>query len=463
MTIDENINKKYNIIVKLSSDYYHAYVTVDADEYDFVLTKETILDALKSKNVTFGINPNAIEEIVKHPENAERVEVATGIYHKHGKDSVIKYEIEMNADLKPKKNEDGTVDYKNINYTQAITKGQVLATKSPITLGESGTTVTGMSIKARDGKLANFSFGKNVMQSEDEMSLISECDGTLETQGNKISIIEVLEIFTDVGIKTGNISFTGKVIIRGNITSGFKVETQDSIEVIGVVESAELSAGGDILINGGVQGNDDCTIKAGGNIKGIYFNNCKIIAGGSIQTDSMMHCDVVTDNSIEAKGKKGLIMGGTYVARHHIVGKVIGAEIGTITKLQLGITNDIMIEFQDLASSIKEYKSNITKLNKALEILKKQKLVRPDDKKVLALYNSSQSTLIEYKEKLKKAMFNFKKINDLMEKLRDVYVQADIMHPGVRLKIGNSHYNVKEDLNKIKITKDQGEIVLKTF
>lgn len=462
--MSENNNvKPYRILIKLSSDYYHAYMTIEAEHSNFRINRDELIEALKEKKVSFGINPNAIDYIVNNPEKAENVEVATGIEHEHGIDSKIIYEVDISSDLKPKENEDGSVDFKSTNFVHTVKKDQILARKTPTTPGKNGTTVTGMTIKARDGKLANFKFGKNVYLSDDEMEIRAACDGSIKMNGVKISIIEVLEIFSDVGIKTGNVSFTGRIIIRGNITSGFKVETQDSIEVYGVVESAELLAGGDIIISGGVQGNDECLIRAGGNIQSNYFNNCKVIAGGNIKTDFMMHCDVICDDTITAKGKKGLILGGSYVSRHHIIAKTIGTDIGTITKLQLGITNEIMTEFQDLAEKVKDYKANVTKLKKAVDILTKQRKVKKDDPKINEMFESSTNAFKDYNDKLKTAMTDFKRVNELIEQLKDVYVKAETIYPGVRVKIGNSHYNVKSEVAMAKIVKDHGEIILTSY
>ncbi|MCH4888749.1 DUF342 domain-containing protein [Acidaminobacter sp. JC074] len=456
-------NKPYKLYVKLSSDYYHAYLTVDADHFDFRLTKEEIIKALAAKKVTFGLNPNAIEYIINNPDKADNIEVATGIEHEHGVDSKIIYEIDTSQDFKAAEKEDGTVDFKATNFVQTVKKGQVLAYKTEATPGKTGTTVTGMAIKAKDGKLGNFKFGKNVELSEVGMQILAACDGTIKMNGVKVSVIEVLEIFSDVGVKTGNISFSGRIIIRGNVTNGYKVETADSIEIYGVVEAAEILAGGDIIISGGVQGNDDCIIKAGGDIRSNYFNNCEVVAGGNIITDSLMHCKVVCDESITAKGRKGLILGGEYTARHHVIAKTIGTEIGTITKLQLGITNDIMLEFQELAANLKDYKANVTKLKKAYDILSKQKKVKPDDPKINQMYETTKASLDDYNVKLKTTMVDFKNINELIENLKGVYVKADTVYPGVRVKIGNSHYSVKSETAMAKIIKDHGEIILTTY
>ncbi|MBN2797009.1 MAG: DUF342 domain-containing protein [Clostridia bacterium] len=460
---ETNNVKPYKLIVRISNDYYHAYVTVVAEHYNFRISKDEVIKTLKEKNINFGLNPNAIDFIVNNPEKAESVEVATGIMHEHGIDSKLIYEVDITSDLKPKENEDGSVDFKSTNFVHTVKKGQVLARKTEATSGKNGTTVTGMTIKAREGKLVNFKFGKNVELSPDGMSIYAICDGSVKMDGVKISIIEVLEIFSDVGIKTGNISFTGRIIIRGNVTSGFKVETKDSIEIYGVVESSELLAGGDIIISGGVQGNDDCLIRAGGDVRSNYFNNCKVIAGGSIFTDSIMHSEIVCDDSITAQGKKGLILGGSCISRHHIIAKTIGTEIGTITKLQLGITNEIMTEFQDLAEKVKDYKSNVSKLKKAVEILTKQKQIKPDDDKINEMFISSQAALKDYSEKLAVTLDDFKRVNELIEQLKDVYVKGETIYAGVRVKIGNSHYNVKSVVSMVKIIKDHGEIVLTSY
>jgi uncharacterized protein (DUF342 family) len=176
-----------------------------------------------------------------------------------------------------------------------------------------------------------------------------------------------------------------------------------------------------------------------------------------------MHSEIVCDDSISAQGRKGLILGGSCISRHHIIAKTIGTEIGTITKLQLGITNEIMTEFQELAEKVKDYKSNVNKLKKAVDILTKQKKVKPDDEKINEMYVSSQAALKDYSDKLKVAMADFKRVNELIEQLRDVYVKGETIHTGVRVKIGNSHYNVKSQVSMAKIIKDHGEIILSSY
>jgi len=74
--------------------------------------------------------------------------------------------------------------------------------------------------------------GKNVEISEDGQSLIAGIDGQVNYIDGKVSVFANYEVPADVDNSTGNISFVGNVIIRGNVLSGFTVEAGGSVEVM---------------------------------------------------------------------------------------------------------------------------------------------------------------------------------------------------------------------------------------
>ena len=73
-------------------------------------------------------------------------------------------------------------------------------------------------------------------------------------QGTKLSVVPVLEIKGDVGPATGNIDFVGSVLIRGRIKSGFRVVAKGDVQVERTLEDAEIKAGGNIILQRGIQG-----------------------------------------------------------------------------------------------------------------------------------------------------------------------------------------------------------------
>lgn len=452
-------DKDYRIKVEISEDSYEAYITIDIfSDSDVVVTKSEILEAINSSGVVFGLNNESIDLIAQNPRIANKMIIATGNKHKDGKDAVIEYLIDFEGKNKPKELHNGRVDFKDMSFVHVCEKGDVIAIKKPAQEGTDGMTVTGKVVKSKVGKDQVLNGGKNTVLSEDGLQLLASADGNAKLVGSKVDVIEVLEIQGDVGIKTGNISFNGKLVINGNVTTGFRVVSQNDIEINGIVESAQVYSNGNIIIKGGVQGNDDAVLRAGGDIRANYINSALVYAKGDIHADSIMHCDVTSDGSIISHGKKGMIVGGEIKVRKHIDAKTVGSEMGTITKLTLGVDSKISEEYQSLQTEIKEFKENITKLNQALNLINKQLEASPGNQEIINIMNKSKSTKDEYNEKLKTSMERFRELNELIESLMGAYVSAREFHPGVKIKIGNSHYVVKTKMENTTIKKSEGEI-----
>lgn len=249
---DGSKNKDVEIKITLSSNYYEAYITIVLNSKDATINKEDILDALKRKNIEYGICYDTIEKIVENPSLAKHLVIAKGKEHKNGTDGRIDYKFNLNNSLKPILLSDGRVDHKNLNYVHQVRKGEILAEKIPETPGENGITVTGKIIKAKPGKAVDFKKGKNVKVSNDGWFLLSNDDGLLKFENEKISVIKVLEIKGDVGVSTGNIFFNGKIVVRGNVQIGYTVNGEEDVEIFGIVEGSKIISNGNITIHQGV-------------------------------------------------------------------------------------------------------------------------------------------------------------------------------------------------------------------
>ena len=106
--------------------------------------------------------------------------------------------------------------------------------------GAFGAVTSGTFAVAEDGT-------KVIMQAED---------------GDKIFVSDVYDVPDDVDNSTGDIEFNGSVVVHGNVRTGFCIKCGGNIEVYGVVEGADLDAGGDIILHRGVQGMSRCQIHA---------------------------------------------------------------------------------------------------------------------------------------------------------------------------------------------------------
>ncbi|MCX7772801.1 MAG: FapA family protein, partial [Clostridia bacterium] len=318
----------------VSADKMKAYVVLTSPEGGgAVPTVEGIVQALYSKGVVFGMSEEKIRLLAANPVYDMQVLVAEGIPAQNGKSGEVKYLIDIKKDRKPVIMEDGSVNYKDLNLIENITKGQKLAELVPPVQGKSGRNLVGAELKAIDGRPAVLPKGRNVTLSPDGQELISEIDGQVMFADGKISVFSTYEVKADVDNSTGNIKFIGNVVVRGNVLAGFEIEAGGNIEVNGVVEGAVLKAGGNIVLKRGMVGGGKGLLIAGGDIISKYIESTNVEARGDIKAEAIMHCDVKCANKMELGGRKGLLVGGTARVGKLVELKFCGSQMATVTVL----------------------------------------------------------------------------------------------------------------------------------
>lgn len=446
--------KDIDIIVDLSSDYYEAYITILSSKDEVSVSKDFLLEELRKKNISYGIKYDVIDRIVQNPEDVYRISIAFGKRHENGKDGRIECCFNTSCDKTPKVLSDGKVNHKELNYVNQVRKGDILAKKILPVPSNDGKTVTNRVIKAKAGKYIDFKKGKNVMTSDDGMLLLAAVDGQVKFQDGKISVIKVLEIDQDVGVATGNIRFDGKIIVNGNVGTGYKIQSKEDVEIRGIVEGAEIEAL-NIIILKGVHNKSKLT--ANGNITATFMENCYAEAKGDIISDTIIHCDIKCYGKIIATQKKGLILGGSICARRGIVTKSIGSQIGSITKIQLGIDEELVSNIKNTKTKIEESKSCLKKINKSIDILK---IKKSKDYKKDILLDKYFKTRAQYRKEIKILEGKMKELFLIAENLKNSSISSNHIYPGTNIKINNTYYTVKKALTNVTLISENGEIVI---
>ncbi len=454
---EELEEKPYRIDITLSPDHLEAYLNVEIFDENARIKKSDIFEAIKEKHISFGIHTHLIDDVVRKSEAVNNLEIAKGIPMKDGVDGVLTYNFDTSNSNKPTINEDGSVDFKNIHFLIPTKKGDVLATRTLPTEGVDGTLVTGKVMKARSGRMVNFKVGKNVEISEDGLSVISICDGSIKFDGSRLSVIAVLEIYGDVGVKTGNINFAGKVVVHGDVRSGYEVVATDDIVVNGLVESAIVKTKKDLVINHGVQGNDAAELCVGGNLVVKFINAAKVECSGDITADSIMHSFVNCKSEIKAEGKNGLIIGGKVYSRKSIQSKCIGSKMGTTSFLSVGISPEFLENIKDLIKKKEELLANIKKVDKVISLMGKNNDLDSEKKLVCekssALKEEHQTKLQEIEEEIASAEEDKKNMSTASIKCGDIF-------PGSRIKIDNKFHTITERVLGVEFKKEKGSIVM---
>src|SRR5690606_22320245 len=98
----------------------------------------------------------------------------------------------------------------------------------------------------------------------------------------------------NVDLNTGNIDFDGSLEVSGDVTSGFVVQATGDIFIRGTVEKARVEARKNLVVTGGVIGEDlgrdddnnlilRTHLKAGGTLSAKFVSLAELAAGEDIQ------------------------------------------------------------------------------------------------------------------------------------------------------------------------------------
>lgn len=425
-----------------------------------VMNAQDIVNELAFRKVRYGMDQNVIADFLQERKYCTDYVMAVGTQPVHGKDARIEFFFNTNTNLQPKRNEDGSVDYKELNTISHIQKGQLLARLHKEDPGKVGRNVFGEEIKPRTVRSEKLQYGKNISINEDKTEIYSDVTGHANYLNEKVFVSDVFKVEADIDNSVGNIEYDGSIEIAGNVKTGFSVRATGDIIIGGVVENAFVEAGGQIIVKRGIHGMHKGMLKAGTNVMAKYIENAKVQAGGFVEAEAILNSDISAVAEVRVHGKKGLINGGTIRAGRSIETEYAGTEMGTFTTLEVGvdpakkerylaITKDVSKRGKDL-EDMKVIIDNYAGMLKRGEVLPKDKL----------LY--VQQMAVEYKKKKEE-------IEPLRAEMREIHLEmmasdrsyiavSKSIYPGVSLSISDLGYSVKDKLDCCRFKKIDGAI-----
>ena len=449
-----------SVKVTLSSDKMNAYIVIRRpQDGEKPPELQELMDELQKNGVIYGIKQDVLKKLADNPVYEQSILIAEGIPPVPGEDGKVSFLIDINKEKKPIIMEDGTVNYRDLDYIVSVQKDQKICEVIPHTPGVNGINVQGTTIKAVSGKPAKIIKGLNVYTSEDGLSYFSAIDGHVKYENNKLSVLATYEVPSDVDNSTGNINFIGSVFIRGNVLSGFTVEAGGDVEVFGVVEAATIKAGGNIILRRGMTGNNKGVLKAGGNIVAKYIENSIVEAVNDLKAEVIMHSDVKCGNRLELGGRKGLLVGGITRVGREIDAKVIGSYLATNTVIEVGVDPNVRDRYKFIKAEIANIEENLRKTDQVISILQKlESAGKLTDEKKELLEKSLRSKSF-FENKLNEYI---QEVEVLEEKLQveeqgRVRVQ-NYLYNGVKISIGTASMNVKETMQHCTLYRDGADI-----
>jgi hypothetical protein len=450
------------IRVQISEDAMAAYLTLLKPLPGEVYTVELLLDVLRQQGVVYGVRADVLKKMIENKLFEIRVQVAFGKPVVDGQDGVYEYNFRQSPDKKPKIRSDGSVDYWSMNLIETVVEGQVIAIYKPVVPGTDGMTVRGTVLPAKPGKEQAPLKGRGFVRSNDNLTYIATTDGKIERVNNRINISNFHEIFSNVDSLFGNIDFAGDVVVHGNVCSGMSVRAGGTLTVDGVVEGANLWAGKDIVLRGGVLGDGKAEIFARGDIYARFFEYAKVEALGMIQADAFLQCEVEAKRHILLEGKKGAIIGGSVHAIEGVTVNDVGNDTEIKSTIEIGIGETVYQEMNEIRQSLTDLNASIRKLETSI-----QQFDAKGDVKDLAFKNDPRRMNLlralirdSSMEKMQKA--RMEELNAQEEAAREATLKINgTIHPGTMVVIGNVKNLVKEEQFAVEYIRRGDKIILK--
>ncbi|MFP4241467.1 MAG: DUF342 domain-containing protein [Chitinispirillaceae bacterium] len=432
-----------DISVRYSSDGMKVFALVPMKSSDASVA--AVIADLNQYGIVHGIDSKAIEKIFTDELFDQYILVARGTPPKPGVPGRIELLVDTSRVGRPEERENGRVDHKLLGYIINVRSGDLLARRIPPQFGIEGTTVFGKKVKATEAEDVELKGGDGTKLSpEDANLLIAECDGSFVLHENGlIEVRQRREISGDIDYSTGNISFIGDLLIRGNVRAGFKVEVTGSLKISGRVEDAFLKCGGDLVISSGVVGSGKGVIECGGDMKVRHLENIRVITKG----DLMVSEDVI-HASVNSKGKvkAGSVVGGTVCSFSGIDIQRAGSGGEVRTVLDVGARYTWLKQKTVLNEKLEREKELLESCKHELFCFVRDEM---DQNGVIS--DEKQNDLEQF---LQKAVESNGKCKSIIEKLDEVeaalneksnpVINARELYPNVLVRMGSVERLVKE-------------------
>jgi uncharacterized protein (DUF342 family) len=418
---------------------------------NYNITKTDISFLLAEKAVVYGIDYEIIDEILTMGIYGQEFIIASATPPIAGKDAIVTEIMSIDPDAKPFLNEDGSADYKKWDNIRQVEQGEVICTRIPPTPGISGTSVFGQPLSPTPGEDIALPVGMNTKAIDNETKLVATIDGFLYRQGRNICIGSIYIIKGDVNFKTGNIEYSGDVLVRGNVNAGFSVIADGNISVEGFVESAYIeSRNGNIFLKSSVFGLNNANIIAHKSINAENIQDAKIKAGQNLVVKGQIrNCQIETENLEMPRG--GQIVNTFIAFRGRLKCGNIGGKIESVNEFIL-----VENEREQFKEELAKQNELMQKLDKAIEILEYKLFsmrgseTTPELENQAKLFNSQLASCNSSKEQL---AIKRKKLLRLIEIMpdRESLISAASISPILKLSVFGSCKEYKQELLNLKI------------
>ncbi|WP_367897521.1 FapA family protein [Leptospira sp. WS58.C1] len=428
------------------------------------LEVKDVVNYLKNAGIKYGVKEEEIQKRLEDEFYNQPFTAAEGDPPVNGKNAQVIYHVRISKKVVFREDESGKVDYKDMDLIENVVVGQLLAEKIPAERGKYGRTLFNELLPAKDGLDTELKQGKGTILSEDRTKLTAEVNGQVVYASGRLSVETVYRVNGDVGIKTGNVTFLGSVIITGNVEDNYSVKAAGNIEIYGTVQKANVEADGDIIIRQGVSGRDEARIEStGGNVIAKFIQNATVVTEKDVVVqEGILHCFVSAGGKVISNGKRGQIVGGTIRASDTISAKVIGSSANPPTELIVGTDPKVLKQISEYEEKLAENQDKFEQISKSLKTLKARKENDP-----ASFTQDHEQQLIKTSKAAEKLEIRVREYENEIQNLK-TYIEEraangkisveKTLYGGVTIKIKSADFKTRNEIKHKTFVEENGVI-----
>ncbi|WNS43500.1 FapA family protein [Paenibacillus sp. MMS20-IR301] len=237
---------------QLSAGMVEVDAVMDSESITSVLGLNQILTDFERRGIIQNLNISGIHSELQNP-TYQPITAAKGRAAVPGENAHL--ELLFSEVIENQFNEtEGQVDYRNHLRIPSVIRGEVLARKIPVVEGIPGYDVFGEIIyPPPPADITILGRNNTVLLAGNEIRALRE--GRPRVTGDRIKYFDICTSYMvpgNVNIRSGNIVFSGDVIIRGDVEDNMIIESLGNVYVAGSVYNSTITATGSILVKGNV-------------------------------------------------------------------------------------------------------------------------------------------------------------------------------------------------------------------
>ncbi|SFX29726.1 DUF342 domain-containing protein [Marinospirillum alkaliphilum] len=436
------------------------------------LDRARLEELIRKHKITRGLLDDVVETLTSadlngklhNTENSYSTVLAYGETPVDGQHARIEPLVEGASDRRLFTDHYDRVDYFDRGDFPFVAAGTPLIRRHPPTKGKPGWTVTGKTLRARDGKDIQLKLkdASVCLDEQDPDLLLAAVDGMPVIHDKGAQVEQVLRL-PRVDLSTGHVRYKGSVEISGEVLDGMQVIASGDIRVQGTVDAAFLKAGGHIELATGAIGNKDAQyltekarLKATCSIRARFVHEALLEAGQEIVIGSHVSQSKLTAGTFIQVEGKGQVTGSQLIATDLIEINTSGALAFSKTELRVG----------DCRQAEEEY----------TQLLRKQTQLDRNKYKLVELARDARHKGAEKLERMKPMLLKAKQSLQLHQRLLDQrreQVQADLKrafaakvvinrraYPGTSVIIAGRKQEINRESEQLTFALVEGKITV---